>query len=282
MWQQLFQLFWYYRRRWSYGLLSAVVALSLCLGTPQASYGSSWLDLLFRGVQIIQLSNLSDAQEVSLGRQINQQLVQGRKINFSRNPQINAYVQEIGQRLLSKSIRPNIPYTFQVVNDKSINAFATMGGFVYIHTGLIAQAENEAELASVIAHEIGHVAARHALKQMRQRAIAQGVLSATGLNEKQAVQLGVELALNLPNSREDELEADRLGLINLRQAGYAPIGMLTFMEKLRQKRGFVPSFLSTHPATSERIILLQQQIDPATAQIGNGLDPQVYRARISH
>ena len=280
MWKSLANFSGRSRRRWLYGLMSLVFALSLQLGVPQASQGASWLDLLFRGIQIIQLSTISNTQEVRLGQQINQQLVRQRKISISRNSRLNAYVNQIGQRLVQTSTRANIPYSFQVVNDKSINAFATMGGFVYLNIGLIATAENEAELASVIAHEIGHVAARHAIQQMRQRAIAQGLLSATGLEREQAVQLGVQLALSLPNSREDELEADQLGLINLQKAGYAPIGMVSFMFKLLQKGGSAPSFLSTHPATSERITLLRRRLNPRTAQMGDGLDSQAYRARI--
>lgn len=280
MLKQFSRFFWSYRQRWAYGLLATIVAISLCVGTPKPSYSFSWLDLLFRGIQVLQISNLSDAQEVRLGRQINQQLVRGGKINLSRNTQLNQYLNEIGQRLAQNSDRPNIPYTFQVVNDRTINAFATMGGFVYINTGLMLEADNEAELASVMAHEIGHITARHAIKQMRDSAISQGLLSAAGLNENTAVQIGVKLALSLPNSREDELEADQLGLITLEQTGYAPSAMVSFMKKLLKKRGSVPAFLSTHPATSERIIALNQKINPETADLGEGLDNRAYKNRI--
>jgi len=152
-----------------------------------------------------------------------------------------------------------------------------MGGFVYINTGLIATADNESELASVVAHEIGHIASRHAVEQMRQRAIAQGLLSAAGLDESNAVQIGVELAVSRPNSRQDELEADERGLRMLRQAGYAPIGMVTFMEKLQRQGGAPPSFLSTHPATGERIQALKAQMNNPTQ--GDGLNPQLYQQR---
>lgn len=261
------------KKRWRYGLLSLLVATGLVIGTPQVAYGFSFLDLLFRGVQVFQLSNLSAEQEVNLGKQINQQLLEN-EITLSRNQQLNAYVNRIGQRLVPHSDRPDIPYTFQVVQDDSINAFATMGGFVYVNTGLIATADNESELASVIAHEIAHIAAEHAVEQMRERAIAQGLLSATGLDESTAVQIGVDLAVSRPNSREDELEADQKGLRNLTQAGYAPIGMVTFMEKLQQQGGSPPAFISTHPATSDRIEALKAQINHPTQ--GDGLNTQVY------
>ena len=223
---------------------------------------------------------MSDTQEIQLGKQINQELVKEGRIKVSNNARINRYLNRIGQRLAQKSARSNITYTFQVVNDKSINAFATMGGFVYIHTGLMTEADNEAELASVVAHEIGHVSGRHAIEQMRQQALTRGLLSAAGLDEQAAVQIGVQLALNLPNSREDEFEADQLGLANLKRAGYAPSGMVSFMKKLGKKGGSVPTFLSTHPATSDRVAALERAIDPQTANAGDGLNNQAYKNKI--
>ncbi len=265
-------------RRWLYPLLSAVMALFIWVGLPQPGQAIPWLDLILRGVQVIQMSNVSDSQEVQIGRSINEQLVT-REIRLYRNPQITRYVNEIGQRLASSSDRPDIPYTFQVVNDKSVNAFATMGGFVYIHTGLLKAADNEAQLAGVLAHEIGHIASRHALEQMRQTAIARGVAAAAGLDRNLAVQIGVDLALRRPNSRKDEFEADQKGLETLTNAGYAPAGMVGFMEKLL-RGGSVPNFLSTHPGTQDRINALERVIDPATANVGEGLDELAYKRNI--
>jgi predicted Zn-dependent protease len=279
---RLFSVFsWRLSKKWLYGLVSLLIALSIGLVDVMPSYGFSWLDLILRGAQVIQLSTISDKQEVQLGQEINQEIVNSGQVRISPNQQINSYVNEIGQRLAATSDRPELPYTFQVVEDKSINAFATMGGFVYIHTGLMQTADNEAELASVIGHEIGHIVGRHAIKQMRQQAIAQGVLSAAGIDRSAAVQIGVDLALRRPNSREDEFEADQFGLTNIKQAGYAPIGIVSFMQKLLEKGGSVPTFLSTHPATSERIKALDKKLDPQTANVGNGLDNQAYRSRIA-
>ena len=179
------------------------------------------------------------------------------------------------------SARNEINYTFQVVDDDGINAFATMGGYVYLNKGLIARADNEAELASVIGHEIGHIVGKHSIKQLRQRAIAQGALSAAGVDRSQAVQIGVELAVNRRKSRKDELEADQLGLSNLTKAGYAPAGMLGFMQKLLEGGSrSVPTFVSTHPATSERIRRLQAEIPPERANQGKGLNNQAYKSQI--
>ena len=268
------------RRRWLYGLFSLLIVLSIGLTNIQTARAVSWLELLIRGAQILQLSTISNQQEVQLGQQINEELIRSGQAKIYRNRAITNYINQIGQQLARTSDRPDIPYTFQVVDDRSINAFATMGGFVYINTGLILKADNEAELASVVGHEIGHIVGRHAIEQMRQSAIAQGVLSTAGLDSSQAVQIGVELALTRRNSREDELEADRFGLATLKKAGYAPSGMLSFMQKLLEAGGSTPTFLSTHPATSERIKLLRQDIDPNTANNGKGLDNQAYKNRI--
>lgn len=267
-----------YRRHLLFPLLSLIMALSVVGVTAQAGQASLF-DILFNGIQLIQLSNVSDRQEVQIGREINQELV-GQEIRLYRNPTITRYVNEIGQRLVQGSKRPDIPYTFQIVDDKEINAFATMGGFVYVHRGLIAAADNEAQLASVLGHEIGHIVRRHALQQLRQQALLQGVASAAGVNRNILVSLGTKLALQLPNSRKDEFEADQEGLYNIRQANYAPSAMVEFMHKLLKSGGSVPTFLSTHPATQDRIKALEEAINPATADVGNGLNSKAYKDRI--
>ncbi|MEA5579525.1 M48 family metallopeptidase [Anabaena sp. UHCC 0451] len=265
-----------WRRRWFYPFISVSVALSLCLSTPLPSKAIDLLPLLFQGVQIFQLSNLSTRQEIDLGKQMNDELRQ--EVRISRNQQLNSYVEQIGRRLAANSDR-NIPYTFQVVEDEAVNAFATTGGFVYINEGLIKTAENEAELASVIGHEMGHIEGKHLIKQMQQRAIASGVASATGLNRSQAVGIGVDLALNRPRSRQDEYDADKRGLRALTRAGYAPSAMVSFMKKL-QGRSSIPTFLSTHPGASDRVKSLQRQIDNQTGNSSYGLDNAAYQAKI--
>ena len=266
-------------RRLRYGLMAFIVAIALNLSHIRPSYGVSWLELMIRGIQVVQISNISQEREVELSKAIDRKLIDSGRAKIYRNREINNYVAGIGQQLAKTSQRSDLPYTFQVVDDNSINAFATMGGYVYVNKGLIAAADNEAELASVIGHEIGHIAGRHGIEQMRDRALAQGLLSAAGLDRSDAIQIGVELAVSRPNSRSDELEADRFGLENMVEANYAPAGMLGFMQKLLRS-GSTPSVLSTHPATSDRIRILQQQINPQTANVGNGLDRQAYQRRI--
>lgn len=269
------------RRRWFYPFLSLAIVVGICFGQPMASQAISWADLIRGGIQVIQgiqLSRLSDSQEADLGRQINDQLTSS-QVRLLRDSDVQRYVNDIGQRLVPYSDRPNIRYTFQVVDDKSINAFATMGGFVYVHSGLVAAADNEAQLASVIGHEMGHIAGRHAIKQMRSAAIQQGLLAAGGLDRSTAVNLGVQLALRLPNSRQDEYDADQRGLRTISRAGYAQSAMVSFMQKLLQFSS-PPTFLANHPATSDRIARLRQLIAQNPAPGRAGLDTTSYRSRL--
>ena len=261
-----------------YPLISVFVAFSICITIPTPSKAIELLPLLLRGVQILQLSNLSPRQEYQLGQQMNNQL--SREVRISRDRDLTNYIAGIGRRLAASSDR-GIPYTFQVVEDKAVNAFATTGGFVYIHTGLIEAADNEAELASVIGHEIGHIEGEHLVKQMRQRAIATGVATATGLDQNRAVAIGVDLALNRPRSRSDEFDADRRGLNMLADAGYAKSAMVSFMKKL-QGRSSVPTVLSTHPGASDRVAALQRQIDEQPSSGKEGLNNSLYKSRIRY
>lgn len=265
-------------RRGLYGLLAAVMAITIGLSTPTASQASIF-DLIFQGIRYVQLGNLSDRDEVNLGSQIDRQVkAQGVRV-YNRNATINSYINDIGQRLAASSDRPNLPYTFQVVDDEGVNAFATTGGFVYIQTGLIKAAANEAELAGVMAHEIGHITGRHAINQMRQRALASGVAGALEVRQDALVGLGVQLALQLPNSREAEYDADRRGFHNMGRAGYDTSGFISFMQKL--EGGSNAEFLSTHPNPGNRVSNLQSMNSSGTYfNAGAGTDANAYRNRI--
>jgi beta-barrel assembly-enhancing protease len=267
------------RRPWFYPLLSLMSAIVFVMAQPTASYAFTWFDILAPVIRVVQLGSMNDKQEVDLGRQINDQLQEG-QVRILRNQAITDYVNQIGQRLVAQSDRPNLPFTFQVVDNDQVNAFATMGGFVYVHTGLLKTADNEAQLASVIGHEIGHITGKHAIKQMRQSAINQGLLTATGLSKSTAVQLGVELALNRPHSRADELDADRRGLVNVTRAGYSQAEMVNFMKKLLKTSSNTPAFLNTHPNTGDRISELNRQIQQAPASGKDGADAKAYQARL--
>jgi predicted Zn-dependent protease len=258
---------------------SLTIALTFIFANVLNTYAIPWQDIFNTGVQVFQISTLSDSQEVQLGKQIRQELINSGEIKLYQNPNLKSYLNGIGQKLVKVSDRSNIPYNFEIVNSDEVNAFATMGGFIYIHTGLMKTASNEAELASVVGHEIGHVVAKHSVKQMRQEAIAQGVLTASGLDQRQAVQIGVQL-LSLRYSRQDEKEADQLGLQMLTKASYAPGPMIDFMRKLEQLSAKVPTILSSHPDPGFRANLLSQQIPSNKAYVGNGLNSKQYQQQI--
>ena len=277
-WQQFLVNYRFWRRRWLYPLISVVVALSVCLTTSLPVRAFDFLPLLLQGVQVLQLSNISDRQETELGKQINQELQSG-QVRLYRNPEVNRYVEQIGKRLAAHSDRPNLSYTFQVVQDDSINAFATLGGFVYVHTGLLKVADNEAELASVLSHEIGHIGAKHLIKQMQQKAFEGGLLTAAGLDSNQAVAIGVQLARDLPRSRKNEFEADQRGLRTLTRTGYSQSAMVSFMKKLLGKSS-TPAFLSTHPGTSDRITALKNAINDQPSNGSEGLDNASYKTNV--
>jgi predicted Zn-dependent protease len=265
-------------RRWFYPLISMCVVGIITLGTPLASQAIPWWQILIQGAQIVQLSNVSESQEVQLGGAINQQL--SRQVRISNNRALTDYVNQIGQRLARKSARPNLKYTFQVVDDDNINAFATMGGYVYVNRGLLKAADNEAQVAGVIGHEIGHITGRHALQHMKQAAIAQGLSVLAGVDQNQLVQIGVELAVNRPRSRQDEYDADRRGLNNVILAGYAPTAMPEFMKKLMSSNS-PPEILSTHPAVPERVARLNQMIPTSYRSRTEGLNNSIYKQRLN-
>lgn len=268
-------------RRWVYPLMSLFVTLGLIGGNANISAAFNWRDLILPGIQVIQLTSLSDKQEVALGGQINDQIL--KQVQLYDDPEINNYVKQIGARLVPNCDRPNLPFTFQVVNDDSINAFATAGGYVYVNTGLLKAAETEAEVAGVMAHEIAHITNKHALKQMRQRIIAGGLADAAGVDNNVLVAVGVEVGLNLPKSRRDEYEADQNGLENLIRSGYAPSGMIAFFQKLLNAGGgSMPTILRTHPHTEDRIANLEQMLQQARIDpnAGDGLNQNQYKASI--
>ncbi len=268
-------------RRWVYPLISLFVTLGLIGGNANISAAFNWRDLILPGIQVIQLTSLSDKQEVALGGQINDEIL--KQVRLNKDPEINNYVKQIGARLVPNCDRPNLPYTFQVVNDDNINAFATMGGYVYVNTGLLKAADTEAEVAGVIAHEIAHITNKHALKQMRQRIIAGGLADAAGVDNNVLVAVGVEVGLNLPKSRRDEYQADQDGLKTVIRSGYAPSGMIEFFQKLLNAGGgSMPTILRTHPHTEDRIARLEQMLQQAgiDPNAGDGLNRNQYSANI--
>ena len=212
---------------------------------------------------------VSDDQEAQLGAQVKQELVkQGTK--YIQDPEIVNYVKGVAEKIFvsADKDRPGVKWQVFVIDDpKQVNAFATPGGYLYVYTGLLMAADNEAQLAGVWGHESGHVVARHSAQQMVNEMGMQTVSEvALGQNPNQLAQLASTLAAKgalLAYSREDETQADEYGARYSAQAGYDPHGIIQFFEKLKAMEGNQPAFakyLSDHPATEDRITHLQQYI----------------------
>ena len=212
---------------------------------------------------------VSDDQEAQLGAQVKQELdKQGTK--YIQDPEIVNYVKGVAQKIFvsADKDRPGVKWQVFVIDDpKQVNAFATPGGYLYVYTGLLMAADNEAQLAGVWGHESGHVVARHSAQQMVNEMGLQTVIEvALGQNPNQLAQLASTLAAKgalLAYSREDETQADEYGARYSAQAGYDPHGIIQFFEKLKAMEGNQPAFakyLSDHPATEDRITHLQQYI----------------------
>lgn len=208
-------------------------------------------------------ATLSVPEEEKLGADAAREL--GRELDFVRDPWVVDYVEQIGRDLLVAAGPQPYAFRFYVVDDDTLNAFALPAGYVYIHTGVILEAANVSELAGVMAHEVGHVALRHVAENYnRQRTTGVlyqlGALAAAifvGGNAAAGGQiLGQLAAVAYLNtfSREAEAEADAFAVRVLPRAGYDPHGLVSFFETLRaQGQPQVPGFLSSHPATEERI-----------------------------
>lgn len=205
---------------------------------------------------------VSDEQEKQIGQQVQEELKK-EKIKYLEDPQVNDYVLGLARKIYPHAAkdRPNVPWNTHVVDDpKTVNAFATPGGHLYIITGLLLAADNEAEVAGVLSHEVGHVVGRHSARQMVQ-AFGLQTIAAVALGKdpgtlaKIATTIGTQGAL-LAHSRSDENEADEYGARYASAAGYDPKGLATFFQKLGAQEGKVPqvfTWLSTHPATPDRI-----------------------------
>jgi len=183
---------------------------------------------------------MSQSEEISLGRQYNEQIL--KEMPAYNDPELAAYVNQVGQRLARASHRPNLDYHFTVIDSQMVNAFALPGGYVYITRGIMAYLNSEAELAAVLGHEIGHVTARHSVRQ-QSAATATGVAGAvlgatTGVPASQDLFNVFGKAILSGYGREHELEADRLGAQYLARTGYDPKAMLEVIGVLKNQEQF--------------------------------------------
>lgn len=232
-------------------LLAAVLvlgslAVSGCATGPGATATRAAADVL-----------LPVAEEEKLGRQMRPEVLKEFKI--LDNAEVQNYVKNLGAKVVrAAGNKPNgITYTFAVIDGNEVNAFTTPGGDIFIYTGLIKAASNEAELVSVIAHEVAHVTNRHIAERLVASYGLQTLLDAAlGRNAGTLVQLTASLGAQgylLKYSRDHETEADASGLQYMTRAGYNPQGFVTFFQKLQSRGGGGVEFLSSHPLPESRI-----------------------------
>jgi predicted Zn-dependent protease len=206
----------------------------------------------------------SARQELELGQAYAEQI--RREKRPARSAELQEYVARLGRRLAAAPEAGNYPYSFEVIEEPSINAFALPGGPIFVHTGLIAAAANEAQLAGVLAHEIAHVALRHGTNQATKSILVQLSLSAAGIlsGRDWIAQLGAlgVMPLLLNFSRSAETQADLLGARILARAGYDPQEMARFFETLEESGsgGKLPQFLSSHPKPGNRQQAIEREI----------------------
>jgi len=205
--------------------------------------------------------------EIRMGRQYSMQVE--RSVKLVQDPVVNEYVNRIGQNLVRNS-DAQVPFTIKVIDSDEINAFALPGGFFYVNSGLILAADEEAELAGVMAHEISHVCARHGMRQMTRANWAQiGTIplifigGGLGYGIYEAAGLGLPLTF-MKFQRNFEAEADYLGLQYMYKTGYDPQAFVSFFEKLqakeKKKPGTIAKAFASHPQTPDRIEASQKEI----------------------
>jgi beta-barrel assembly-enhancing protease len=280
-----------------YRRLVLAVTLTFALATVGSAEGkkkrnSDIENIGIRDINKRSINFVSLDKEIALGRELARQVEQESRL--VSDPVINDYVNRVGQNLVRNS-DAKLPFTIKVIDSDEINAFALPGGFFYVNTGLILAADDEAELAGVMAHEIAHVAARHGTEQASKGQLWQYasiplifVTGGIGYGIQQAATVLVPLSF-LKFSRAMEEEADYLGVQYLYKTGYDPNAMVRFFEKLQAKEkakpGSMGRLFSTHPATGNRIRIVEETITtvlpPAVQYVESTSDFNTVKSRLT-
>jgi beta-barrel assembly-enhancing protease len=246
--------------------------------------------LLCAGVSTVAINLVSVEQEIEIGRQANAQMQ--KQMAELRDAEVSEYVRGIGRRLVAAAPGPKYPYSFRVANYREVNAFALPGGPIWVHRGVLQTATNESQVASVIAHEVAHIAQRHAAHQLTSSIITNlglGLFSALlgntgGADTARAAAGLLADGAFLKFSRDDEREADLVGLQMMARAGWDGRGMVELFETLRREArrdpGTLEVYFSSHPAPQDRIKELQPQMARHTGGRRDSGQFQAVKARL--
>jgi beta-barrel assembly-enhancing protease len=211
---------------------------------------------------------VSDSQESALGLQVHEEL-KTQNTKFLNNAKVEAFINNLAQKLMPQAAADRqLEWMWFIIDDpKMVNAFATPGGRIYVYTGLILAARNEAEIVGVLGHEIGHVVARHSARQLvAAKGLETVAAMALGKDSSDVAQLAAGLAgkgAMLAYGRDMELESDTYGVRYANGAGYNPKALADFFETLKAKKGVAPEFMtwfSTHPSDDSRIAKINKLI----------------------
>lgn len=215
-----------------------------------------------------QLNFFGEEAELEMGREADAEILAS--VGLYDDPLLQDYIQDLGWEIAAASERPHLPWSFKILDDPAVNAFALPGGYVYVTRGLMTHLGSEAELASVIGHEVGHVTSRHGVNQMSKQMLASIGLGVAAILDEDLARLAFvgELGLGilfLHHSRDDERQADDLGLRYALRAGYDPHSMIELFDVLEavsrvEGAGRLPTWLATHPDPGARRKRIEAEI----------------------
>jgi len=267
------------------GQVRRVALASVVSGLSRTLWIVALLSVTVGAIQLV-----SVADEITIGKQA--QLKVRKETPQVKDPAAQAYVSRIGRRLAAHAAAEQYPFSFSIANYREVNAFALPGGPVWVNRGAIQAAGTESQLAGVLAHEIAHISQRHAAKQL-----SNAMVTTLGLNLLNALlgNAGGAAAANiaaryvasgafLKFSRDDEQEADRVGVRIMTRAGWDPHGMIELMESIREQEKRDPSsveiFFSNHPSPKDRLALLAHVVPSRRSGTRDSAEFQAIRAKL--
>jgi predicted Zn-dependent protease len=234
-------------------------------------------------------NTFSDEEEMAMGRKAAEGTE--KQMPILDIPLLTQYLNDVGQKVAQASRRPQLRYSFKIVNTDSVNAFSLPGGYVYVHRGILDFVLNESELAGVLAHEVGHVVAYHSMNDVARRALVDRVIyegKKAGLLSDQQVTDMMEryggpilLFVDRKFNREEESEADMFGFYNAIRAGYDPQGLIATLGRLSKFTGnptLVEALLMNHPLPGERVQALREELKQNPPPTGLEKDSLAFRA----